>query len=67
MRLGLHFEIADTPPLLWEKTTDKSEIYFNLPKSPKPPILDPKIADLRNLRFQNHQNQIPLFSSTRES
>ena len=33
MRLGLHFEIADTPPLLWEKTTDKSEIYQDLVKS----------------------------------
>ena len=30
MRLGLHFEIADTPPLISEEITEKSEIYQDL-------------------------------------
>ena len=35
MRLGLHFEIADTPPLISEEITEKSEIYQDLGKSKK--------------------------------
>ena len=35
MRLGLHFEIADTPPLPRGKTTEKSEIYQDLGRSEK--------------------------------
>ena len=35
MRLGLHFEIADTPPLTPGKSTEKSEIYQDLAKSKK--------------------------------
>jgi len=33
MHLGLHFEIADTPPLISEEITEKSEIYQDLAKS----------------------------------
>ena len=35
MHLGLHFEIADTPPLESKKTSEKTQIYQDLAKSKK--------------------------------
>ena len=39
MRLGLHFKIADTPPLISEEITEKSEIYQDLATSEKHRII----------------------------
>ena len=57
MRLGLHFEIADTPPLESKKTSEKSEIYQDLATSEKLRIIRETEEYLPKVRMlvNNHQ------------